>query len=530
MSAEIVALSLTSLRITPTIVVFGLIVGSTYGILAVGLVLIYRVSKIINFAHGEIGAFGAAFLSLAVNAWHVPYWVAFPGALAIAAGMGGLVEVGVIRRLRNAPRLMSVIATLGFAQFLAAFSLVVDSQSRTGSLFPEPPGLPAFHVGRLLVTPALTGMLFLTPLVAVALALFLRFSRYGIAMRAASANPESARLDGISAARMSTIAWMIAGAVAGITAILILPTQTYSGDSFGPSLLVSALTAAVLARMSNLVVAYGAGLAVGVLEQVLLFNNPSGGEVQAILFAIILVALLFLQPRGGRGDEKGSAWATLQGWRPLPEAYRRVFLIRHGSKIVTLTFLAVAAAIPAVATSGDTGAVTSIFALGIVGLSIGVITGLAGQLSLGQFAIAAIGATAAIRVAHDSGNYLLGMIAGGSAGALASVIVGVPALRIRGLMLAVTTLSLALMSESWLLQQPWMLGEGTNPGRPVVGPWVLDRAKTYYYLGLVALAACLWLSHQVRRGGIGRILVALRDNEDAARAFTIGATGRKLQG
>ena len=514
-------------HVTAAMVTLGLIIGATYGILAVGLVLVYRVNRIVNFAHGEIGLFGAAAMYIAVTAG-LPYWLGFVLALAVAGAVGGLVEVGVIRRLRRAPRLMSVIATLGFAQFLSLFTVAVNAQSRSGSLFPEPPGLPQFHVQHLLVTPAHTAMLVFTPVVVVALVAFLRFSRYGIALRAAAANPDAARLDGVFAARMSTMAWVIAGVISGFTAVLILPT-IFGASTFGPGLVVRALVAAVLARMSNLTIAFVGGLGVGVVEQVLLQNNPSGGEVEAVLFAIILVALLLLQPRGGRVEERGSTWATVITRRPLPDAYQRIFLVRHGATIVAAIALLAAIALPAFIGFGDSFALTEIFSLAIVGLSVGVVTGLAGQLSLGQFALAAIGATAAVHVARATDNYLLAILAGGVAGALASAVVGIPALRIRGLMLAVTTLSLALMTEAWLLQQPWMLGFGADPGHPVIGTLVLSNAKSYYLLALVVLVLSLWLARNIRHGAMGRIFVAIRDNEDAARAFSIAATGRKLQ-
>src|SRR5437588_4804457 len=94
-------------ELTGPVLVLGLITGMTYGILAVGLVLVYRSNRIINFAHGEIGSFAAALLGVSVVRWHIPYWVAFPIALAVGGGVGGLSEVAVVRRLRNAPALMS---------------------------------------------------------------------------------------------------------------------------------------------------------------------------------------------------------------------------------------------------------------------------------------------------------------------------------------------------------------------------------------------------------------------------------------
>src|SRR3954452_11975440 len=129
------------------VVLLGTITGLTYGLLSVGLVLIYRTNRIINFAHGQIGAFGAAFFGLAAVKWHFPYWVAFPIALAVSGLIGAVAETGAVRRLRNAPRLMSIVVTLGIGQFLVAFELVINSTASAGSLYPQPSWLPVFNVG-----------------------------------------------------------------------------------------------------------------------------------------------------------------------------------------------------------------------------------------------------------------------------------------------------------------------------------------------------------------------------------------------
>src|SRR5438552_12531920 len=107
------SLTVVGLTIPLPIAVLGIVTGVTYGVLAVGLVLVYRSSKVINFAHGEIGAVGAALLGTAVVRWHFPYWIAFLVAICLSASLGALTELAVVRRLRNAPKLMSLEATLG---------------------------------------------------------------------------------------------------------------------------------------------------------------------------------------------------------------------------------------------------------------------------------------------------------------------------------------------------------------------------------------------------------------------------------
>ena len=130
----------------------GATIGLVYGLLAVGVVIVYRTNRIVNFAHGETGAFGAALFGLIVTRWHVPYWVAFPVGLAIGGVVGALAEFAVIRRLRNAPKLMSVVATLGVGTLLVTFAVVMNSTAGVGDQYPEPSGLPTFKIGALLVT------------------------------------------------------------------------------------------------------------------------------------------------------------------------------------------------------------------------------------------------------------------------------------------------------------------------------------------------------------------------------------------
>ncbi len=512
------------------VLVLGLIIGLTYGLLAVGLVLIYRTNRIINFAHGQVGAFGAAFFGIEVVRWHIPYWIALLPALMLAAGTGALAEVAVVRRLRKAPAIMSVVATLGIGQFLVLFAFAINSQAGAGALYPQPTGLPSFRVGALLVTPAYSGMLFLSPIVVLIVGLFLKFSRFGMGIRAAAANPEAARMAGVFASRMSSLAWGIAGAIAAFTAILTQPTQGFtSGDSFGPHLLLIALAGAVLARMQSLPIALLAGAVLGITEQLLLWNYAQAGLVDMALFVIILVSLLAQRQRVGRAEEKGS-WAAVQAGRPLPLAIRNVWTVRLLGPTLGLIVLAGVALLPLVINNANSVKVTGIFGFIVVGLSVGIVTGLGGQLSLGQFALAAVGAVASFEVSRRTGNFFESFLYAGLASAAVSVLIGIPALRIKGLLLTVTTLSFALVMPNFLLQQDFLLGAGKDPGRPIVNGKALESGHSYYYVGLVTVLFALLLARNIRSGGLGRRLTAVRDNEDAARAFTVGASGVKLQG
>src|SRR5581483_9444250 len=510
------------------VLVLGVLTGLSYGLLAVGLVLVFRSSRIVNFAHGEIGAFAAAIMGLAVTRWHSPYWVAFPLALLLGAAIGGGSEVVIIRRLRNTPPVMSVVATLGLAQLLSILALVVNPSASATKLFPSPPFLPTFDVGALRVTRAHMAVLILGPVLVAALAWFLSRTRLGMSMRAAAANPDAARLAGVSASRMSVLAWALAGAVAAFTAILVLPTRGFASvQSLGPGLLLRALAAAVIARMESLPVALGAGVGVGVIEQVVLWNKPQGGVADAVLFGIILVALLAQRQLRGRGAEQGS-WVAVQAWPPPPARLRRVWVIRNLGWVVAAAATVVGLIVPLVATNATSITTAIVLAFALVGLSVGIVTGLAGQLSLGQFALAGVGATVAAGVAGHAGH-LVGLVAGGLVAAAVSLVIGLPAVRIRGLLLAVSTLGFALIAQSWLFQQSWMMGDGKTAGRPSLFGMRLDTGKRSEVFALAVFLIGLWLTRNAWRSGIGRRMRAVRDDEDTARAFTVSTTRTKLQ-
>jgi branched-subunit amino acid ABC-type transport system permease component len=348
------------------VIMLGTIIGITYGLLAVGLVLVYRTSRVINFAHGEFGALGGALLGLLVARFGVPYYLALPLGFAAGAAAGAMSEV-VLRRLRNAPRLMSIVVTLGIGQFLFLFSFAINSQVGAGAIYPQPPGMPEFDLGALRITPAYSSMLFLAPLLVLGLVLFLRRSRFGLGIRSSSANPEAARMSGIFSGRMAALAWAIAGGISAFTAILTAPTRGFiSGESFGPALLLRALAGAVIARMTSLPRALAAGIGIGIIEQLLLWNSPRAGIVEVALFVIILASLLVQRREGVREEEKGS-WAAVQAWRPIPEAFKRVWLIRNLGKLVAVAGLAVALALPLVITNSTSITMVSIFSFALVG-------------------------------------------------------------------------------------------------------------------------------------------------------------------
>ena len=521
-----------ALGFNPTLpaAVLGALTGVTYGLLAVGLVLIYRTSKVINFAQGQMGIFGVAVMGLLAHNYHFPYYLALLPALAAGGAAGGVTELVVVRRLRQAPRVMTIVATLGVGALLSTIATAIYPGVQNASFLPSPTWMPTLQLGALQINQAYMAMLVFGPAAVLALTVFLRRSRYGVGIRCSSANPEAARMAGISTNNMSSLAWILAGVLSALTAVLVIPASGFaSSTSFGPSLLLRALAAALLARMYSLPIAFGAGVLIGVVEEMLLYSYPnSPGLVDVVLYVIIVVALLLQRGQPGREEEKGS-WAAVTGWQPLSRAIARlpeIRVVRWGAGAVALS---IAVAIPAMVSNSTAVIFSTIFAFSIVGLSVGIVLGLSGQLSLGQFAIAAVGAVVAFDVSERA-PFAVALICAGLAGATVSLVIGLPTLRTKGPILAVTTLGFALLAGYWGLSEPWALGEGVLPSPPTLLGHQFDSGKSYYYIVLTVLLLAVLIAWNARRLGLGRALMAIRDNEDNARAFTLPARRLKLEG
>ena len=307
--------------------VIGLFTGMTYGLLAVGLVLVYRSSRFVNFAHGSVGAFGASVLALLVVDWGLPYWMSFVVAIGVAALLSGGIEIAVVRRLSGRPSLVGMIATLGLSQLILVCSLLINTDGVSGFTYPKPTGLPTFDIGSAPIGTPYVAMLLLAPLLLAALSWFLRRHRLGIAIRAAADDVETARLEGVPAHLMATLAWAGAGGIAAFSAILVTPTTAGAGmEGLGPDLLLKGLAGAVLARMASIPVAIAASLGVGVVEQLLLSNPDTRGLV-TVAIAVIIVAALLRQPELGRTGQDKGLWRRVV-LPPPPAEYRRVRSIR----------------------------------------------------------------------------------------------------------------------------------------------------------------------------------------------------------
>ena len=530
------------MQITLLSVLQGLIAGLLYGLLAIGLVLIYRANRIINFAQGQLGVVTAVLLLKLVHDVGVFYWLGLPFVLAVGVGLGALSEL-LLRRLFGRPRVLVMVATIGLAQVM--FLLTVLPFVKPKNFFvPYPlPFSLTLHVGGGILQSGDVAILIVAPAVVAALALFLRLSRYGLALRAMAENVDSARLSGVWVRRMSTLAWMIAGGLSTITAVLDAPSETSAlKEALPPDLLLRALAAALIAAMTSLVVAFVAAVAIGIIEQVVNYNLVGDANKTSLitlgLFLVVLVVLFFRVRRlqGGARSEERSAWAFGS------ETARRVMsgVRAWVGRTSVAGALAVAAFLPLVITPGRSFLLARVCIYAVVALSMTVLTGWAGQVSLGQFGLVAVGAICAARL--GDWNLALLLPVAGLITAAVAILVGLPALRIRGLYLAVTTLGFALFMQVSVLSTPcWkapIIGTKVCTGlpdsastllsRPTLFGWNLSADRDFAWFALGVLVLTLLIVRTWRDRGIARRLVAVRDNETAAAAMGVPVVRTKL--
>jgi ABC-type branched-subunit amino acid transport system ATPase component/ABC-type branched-subunit amino acid transport system permease subunit len=517
------------------VVVQGLVLGSLNALTALGLVLIYRASRVVNFAQAEIGGLAASVAVVLVAGEGWSYWLALPAGLVVAMLTGLLMDLTVVRRFANAPRLIFTVATIGAAQVLGAFELGLPSISP--SLGPlstfRTPFEVSFRIGPLVFNGNHVMALVAVPLVLLGLVTFLSKSDTGIAVRAAADSQERALLLGIPVRKLSRVTWVLAAALSGLGAVLSAPIVGPNvGVIAGPVVLLMPLAAAVVGRMESLPITFVAALGLGAFQQVVLWNYPRSSTVDVGLFALILAALLLQRRRYSRSDDAGlGGFVAVQEIRPLGRAVAALPEMRAAYGI-GITVLVLVVGVWPLFLSAPNLTLFAYFAIfGVLGVSLVVLTGWAGQISLGQFAFAGVGAsvTAYLLVQHNTDLFLALAAASAVTGALA-VVIGLPALRIPGPFLAVTTLAFGVPVSTYLLNA------GNFPQltpsrliRPVLlRRFDLDGRLTFYYFCLASLILVVWLASNFRRSRIGRVVLATRENERGATAYSINVVRSKL--
>ncbi len=521
----------------------GLIDGLIYALVAIGLVLIFKATGVINFAQGAIGTLGGFVMGMLMVNYGLPYWLAAIIAIAASAAVSTATELLVVRRLFTKPRLLLFVATLGVAQLVALIQIWLPTVKERVD-YPTPiKGLWKIGGLNILLRGEQVTVLIVVPLLAIILGYALQKTRFGLAVRSAADNPGAAQLAGISIRSVSTQVWLIAGVLAGVSTLLIGPVQQLDaggvGSSLGPELLLFSLTAAMFGKLQSFPMALLGGVVIGIINRLVLANKGKGflddwgignGSNLMTIFLILLVLMLFIN-RGNKTSEQ--SWVLTPRLRSAHEDLVQYpmykWVSRFGIAIIAVTIIGLPWVIDK---PSRLIAFAGVMVVMLVVLSAVVLTGWAGQLSLGQYAFAAVGAFMTSYYA-ESLNYFLALGIGVLWGILVALIVGIPALRIRGLYLGIATLGFSLVAGRWILSIDRL---NTNPagGAKVKPPVIFGRydlkadKEAYYYLCVAAVAVVIYLLWRLRRSGIGRTLIAVRDNEMTASAYTISPIRAKL--
>ena len=484
-------------------------------------------------------------------------------ALALAANTGRIVFGWIAGGFARAPRIVPTVATLAVAVWLGGAPTLLGL--RTSKFFgvhffgwlpfgPEPGtginGKPAVPEGRFLPPgQSLLGFtlgggarfhLYQVLAVVVALGalalLTLRFraGRRGLVSRATAANAERAATLGLDVIRETRTPWIVAALLSGVAGVLSVAMASAAPVAgLDMNALTIVLAAVVLARLTSPGLALLACVALGVLDQAMFWNFHSHVQFQGSLVVIVGAALIIQRGRSSRAERDAeSVFTSAPEPQPVPRDVRAApgvhGLLRGASVLVGIAFVAY----PLVSAPRQLSLGIFVIADIVVGLSLLVLSGWGGQVSLGQLGLAAVGAYVA---AVAGGVWHLPMplplIFGALAAAAIAPLVGYPALRLPGPFVAIMTLTFALAVPAVLLS-PQLLGRAlpNTLARPVVLGLDLGSDRYFYWFALLVLLGALAIVTGLRRSRLRRALIATRDNAQTAASFGIDVTRLRLEG
>jgi ABC-type branched-subunit amino acid transport system ATPase component/ABC-type branched-subunit amino acid transport system permease subunit len=496
----------------------GLGSGAIYAILAQGIVVTFRGSGVLNLAQGAI-AMVVAFTFNSLHAYHG--WALAPALVvgtAMGAFIGWLVDQLVLRRLRRSSPIARLIATLGV--LLVTESIGVKLWGATPIL-----ALPLITPHEVTIFGATTTsyqlvLMTIAVLLTVALTTIWHRTRLGWVAEAVAENERSAAALGWSPERVSAWTWATGGALGGLAGILISPIAQLSVTTLTLSV-IFALAAALVGGFRSFPLTLLGGVIVGVAQA------EAGNYVHIVGFSDALPFLFVIAVLVVRGSA-----LPLRGH--IADRLPRVSSGRVDWRLLAPAVALVAVGLALVHSSDWQAALTSTFAVATVILSIVVLTGYAGQVSLGQAAIAGLGALLAARLAQDQQwSFELCLVAGATCASVVGLVFALPALRTRGVNLAVVTLGLGLAVQSVVFNNPTFTEQsGVNVSHQRlfgldINP--LGHATRYLLVCLLVFVLCAVAAANLRRGRSGRRLLAVRANERAAAATGINAAGAKAQ-
>jgi branched-chain amino acid transport system permease protein len=366
----------------------GVVLGLITSLVSLGMYLVYRSNRVLNFAAGELGLLPAVFAVLLIVESGLSWYLSFGLGLVSAAILGVAAEFLIIRRFFNSPRLVVTVATIGVAQLLGLCALLLPRwwDSIVQSQRIDAPFELEFELGSRVFTADHVLVLVVAPLAILAVGALLRWTRLGIAIRAAAELPTRAGLLGIPVKGLQSVVWSLATVLAFLA--LFLRSGIYGlpvGGQLGLLLLLRSLAALTLGRMVHLPTILASSIALGVLQEAIVWNSgavEAEAKMGALTGVVIVVALLARRSRGLRSEVDGSSWQNAGDARPPAPVFARWPPVRIAKAAALVVLVSVLLAIPYIGWFDTTFVIRMglIFLFAIILLSLGVLTGWAGQL------------------------------------------------------------------------------------------------------------------------------------------------------
>jgi ABC-type branched-subunit amino acid transport system ATPase component/branched-subunit amino acid ABC-type transport system permease component len=504
-----------------------------YMMFAIGIVVIYRSSRVLNLAHGAM-AMVPGYIYYSLTEAHVPAVVALVIGVVAGALLGVAVEFVFVRRLRAQGPTAQTVGTVAVTGLLIAFIGKVYGTSALvpTSVFPD----RHIAIAGAKVDYSDLGLLVVGLLVAAATLAFFKFTQFGLALRGAAQNRTAATLVGVNPQVAASSAWALGGGLAALAGILLAASTNLNPYTLSLQVL-PAFVAALLGGLESLAGALVGSLIVGLVFGLvpLTATWPVIGGVMrlqgAAQLVLTILTLVLLAVRGNRissaeRDETGLAVETG------PRGYRRKAL-RPSAVIVFLLLLAW----PFFAPFSALGSSLLALEYAVIAFSLVILTGWVGQISLAQATFVGIGALTSAMIARGTGlGFPFDVLVGAVVAGLAAVVLGAVALRVRGLYLAVATLIFAWMGDAFLFTSPYLgLGEGSStiPNQRIgheggVPSFDLTSRRVLFVVFLAIVFTCAVCLSNLRDARTGRALSAIRGSEAAAASLGIDVVRYKL--
>ena len=495
----------------------GLGAGSAYAILGLGVVLIQKGSGVLNFAQGAIAMLAAFLFGQAFR--DSSKFVGIALVLLIAAAFGVAFYFAIMRPLRRAPLLARLVATLGLLVAAQGFAILEwGTQPRLAKpVFP----MASVHVFGIAFGQDRLWLLGLTLILTVALWALYRFTMFGLATRGAAENERGAAILGFSPDTIAASNWALGCMLAALAGICIAPLTNLSVTTL-TLLVLPALAAALLGRFTSFGLTAAAGIAIGVIQSWLTKYWDQTGVNDAVPFVLVIIAMVVtgrLIPARG----------TLALARPPLSPPGRL-------SIVPTSILAALVVVGMVAFNATyQSALTSSLIVAIAALSVVVVTGFVGQMSLMPMTFAGLGALLVSKFAANWGiPFPWPLIMSALVAVPIGVILGLPAVRVRGINLAVVTIGAAVAVNAMVFQNGDWTGGASGSQVPSPGLWgfsldSVDHPVRFGLFSFVMLIGVTAVVLNLRRSALGRRMLAVRGNERAAAAAGINVAATKLQ-